>query len=146
MLVRYVSAYFLALGNTCSRDGLVGLAFFLPTIVNQLGFSPTRTQLVSVGPFAAGFVGSFHCSPLSLSLPSDNFESHADNLIPLGPLPPSRTLRIHRVHHRPRRLHHLPPLYLEINIIWLDVHERVWHLCVAAVIVGVDGEQLGTSL
>ncbi|CAL1707464.1 unnamed protein product [Somion occarium] len=34
---------------------LYGLALFLPSIVNQLGFSPTRTQLISVGPYAAGF-------------------------------------------------------------------------------------------
>lgn len=36
---------------------LYGLALFLPSIVNQLGFSPTRTQLISVGPYAAGFFG-----------------------------------------------------------------------------------------
>lgn len=36
---------------------LFGLALFLPSIVNQLGFSPNRTQLLSVGPFAAGFFG-----------------------------------------------------------------------------------------
>lgn len=36
---------------------LFGLALFLPTIVNQLGFSPTKTQLISVGPFATGFFG-----------------------------------------------------------------------------------------
>ncbi|KJA14608.1 hypothetical protein HYPSUDRAFT_48993 [Hypholoma sublateritium FD-334 SS-4] len=34
---------------------LYGLALFLPSIVNQLGFSPDRTQLLSVGPFAAAF-------------------------------------------------------------------------------------------
>ena len=34
---------------------LYGLALFLPSIVNQLGFSSTRTQLISVPPFAAGF-------------------------------------------------------------------------------------------
>lgn len=36
---------------------LYGLALFLPSIVNQLGFSATRTQLISVGPFACGFAG-----------------------------------------------------------------------------------------
>lgn len=41
---------FFMLGTT-----LYGLALFLPSIVNQLGFSPTRTQLMSVGPFAASF-------------------------------------------------------------------------------------------
>ena len=34
-----------------------GLAVFLPSIVNQLGFSPNTTQLLSVGPFTAGFLG-----------------------------------------------------------------------------------------
>jgi len=34
---------------------LYGLALFLPSIVNQLGFSPVKSQLLSVGPFAAGF-------------------------------------------------------------------------------------------
>ena len=36
---------------------LYGLALFLPSIVNQLGFSPNKTQLLTVGPFAAGFFG-----------------------------------------------------------------------------------------
>lgn len=36
---------------------LYGLAFFLPSIVNQLGFSPVNSQLLSAGPFAAGFFG-----------------------------------------------------------------------------------------
>jgi len=34
---------------------LYGLAFFLPSIVNQLGFSANKTQLLSVGPFVVGF-------------------------------------------------------------------------------------------
>jgi len=34
---------------------LYGLALFLPSIVNQLGFSPTKSQLLSVGPFATAF-------------------------------------------------------------------------------------------
>ena len=34
-----------------------GLAVFLPSIVNQLGFSPNTTQLLSVGPFTTGFIG-----------------------------------------------------------------------------------------
>ena len=34
-----------------------GLAFFLPSIVNQLGFSANVTQLLSAGPFAAGSFG-----------------------------------------------------------------------------------------
>jgi hypothetical protein len=36
---------------------LYGLALFLPSIVSQFGFSPTKTQLLSVGPYAAGFFG-----------------------------------------------------------------------------------------
>lgn len=36
---------------------LYGLALFLPSIVQQLGFDRNKTQLLSVGPFAAGFVG-----------------------------------------------------------------------------------------
>ena len=34
-----------------------GLSLFLPSIVRQLGFSPNRTQLLSVGPHVAGFIG-----------------------------------------------------------------------------------------
>jgi MFS family permease len=33
-----------------------GLAYFLPSIVNSLGFSPNKSQLLSVGPFTGGFV------------------------------------------------------------------------------------------
>ncbi|KAJ2930951.1 hypothetical protein H1R20_g6156, partial [Candolleomyces eurysporus] len=36
---------------------LYGLALFLPSIVRQLGFGRTESQLLSVGPFAVGFVG-----------------------------------------------------------------------------------------
>ena len=38
---------------------LYGLAYFLPSIVDQLGFSSNKTQLLSVGPFAVGFFGAF---------------------------------------------------------------------------------------
>lgn len=38
-----------------------GYSFFLPSIVNQLGFSPNVTQLLSAGPFAAGSFGEI-CS------------------------------------------------------------------------------------
>jgi len=41
---------FVMIGTT-----LYGLALFLPSIVNQLGFSPNKSQLLSVGPFATGF-------------------------------------------------------------------------------------------
>ena len=36
---------------------LFGLALFSPSIVNQFGFSANKTQLLTVGPFAAGFFG-----------------------------------------------------------------------------------------
>ena len=41
----------------CNGTILYGLALFLPSIVNQLGFSPTKTQLISVGPYAVAFFG-----------------------------------------------------------------------------------------
>ncbi|KAL5530811.1 hypothetical protein ACEPAF_7069 [Sanghuangporus sanghuang] len=44
---------------------LFGLALFLPTIVNQLGYTSTMTQLVSVGPYAAGFAVTIVSSYLS---------------------------------------------------------------------------------
>jgi hypothetical protein len=34
---------------------LYGLALFLPSIVNQLGFTATTAQLLSAGPFVTGF-------------------------------------------------------------------------------------------
>ncbi|KAI0081283.1 MFS general substrate transporter [Panus rudis PR-1116 ss-1] len=40
----------------CNGTTIYGLALFLPSIVHQLGFSPTKTQLISVGPFAVGFL------------------------------------------------------------------------------------------
>ena len=33
-----------------------GIAIFLPTIVSELGFSATHTQLLSVAPSATGFI------------------------------------------------------------------------------------------
>jgi hypothetical protein len=47
---------------------LYGLALFLPSIVSQLGFSRTKTQLLSVGPFAAGFFGERFVSEARLDL------------------------------------------------------------------------------
>jgi len=38
---------------------LYGLALFSPSIINQMGFSPIKSQLLSVGPFAAGFFGRY---------------------------------------------------------------------------------------
>jgi ABC-type Na+ efflux pump permease subunit len=37
---------------------LYGLALFLPSIVSQLGFSPNKTEILSVGPFVVGFFGA----------------------------------------------------------------------------------------
>ncbi|KAL0959957.1 hypothetical protein HGRIS_011621 [Hohenbuehelia grisea] len=51
---------FFFLGTT-----LYGLAYFLPSIVNQLGFSPNKTQLLSAGPFAAGFLITLPAAYLS---------------------------------------------------------------------------------
>ncbi|KAF8626447.1 hypothetical protein AX15_004872 [Amanita polypyramis BW_CC] len=42
-----------------------GLAYFAPTIVNQLGFSAARAQLMSVPPFAAAFVFSMALAYIS---------------------------------------------------------------------------------
>jgi len=40
-----------------------GLAYFLPSIVSSLGFSPNKSQLLSVGPFAGGFLGMSYIFP-----------------------------------------------------------------------------------
>lgn len=39
--------------------GLNGMALFLPSIVNELGFGQNHAQLLSVGPFAVGFFGIY---------------------------------------------------------------------------------------
>ncbi|KAF5373687.1 hypothetical protein D9758_000898 [Tetrapyrgos nigripes] len=52
--VLLVFAIFYMLGTN-----LYGLALFLPSIVNQLGFGANESQLLSVGPFAAGFFVTF---------------------------------------------------------------------------------------
>ncbi|ETW77229.1 major facilitator superfamily [Heterobasidion irregulare TC 32-1] len=44
---------------------LYGMANFTPTIVNALGFSATRTQLMTVPPYACSFVVSIVCSYFS---------------------------------------------------------------------------------
>jgi len=49
---------------------LYGLAYFLPSIVDQLGFSANKTQLLSVGPFAVGFFVTLFSAYLS-----DHYES-----------------------------------------------------------------------
>ena len=40
----------------CLGVNLFGLAFFTPSIVSGMGFSPIRTQLMTVPPFAVGFL------------------------------------------------------------------------------------------
>ena len=45
-----------------------GLSLFLPSIINQLGFSPRKTQLLSVGPSVTGFIGQCFQSPLYLKI------------------------------------------------------------------------------
>ena len=42
---------------------IFGIALFLPSIVNSLGFSPNKAQLLSVGPFAGAFVGMYFRFP-----------------------------------------------------------------------------------
>jgi len=49
---------------------LYGLAYFLPSIVDQLGFSSNKTELLSVGPFAVGFFVTLISAYLS-----DRYES-----------------------------------------------------------------------
>ncbi|KAF4253329.1 hypothetical protein KXW65_001449 [Aspergillus fumigatus] len=39
----------------CNGACLFGLAYFSPSIVQALGYSPTKTQLMTVPPYAAGF-------------------------------------------------------------------------------------------
>ena len=64
---------------------LFGLALFLPSIVNQLGFSSTRTQLISVPPFAAGFVCTLtFLRTVPVIVLIDNYtSSHARQFVPL---------------------------------------------------------------
>jgi len=52
-----------------------GLAYFLPSIVKQLGFSSNKTQLLSVGPFAAGFLVTLLSAYLS-----DRYESRGKTI------------------------------------------------------------------
>ncbi|KAH9476723.1 putative transporter [Psilocybe cubensis] len=51
---------------------LFGLALFAPSIINQLGFSPNHSQLLSVGPFASAFVVT-----LVVAYTSDRLKSRA---------------------------------------------------------------------
>ncbi|GIC88891.1 putative MFS transporter [Aspergillus udagawae] len=40
----------------CNGACLFGLAYFSPSIVQALGYSPTKTQLMTVPPYACGFI------------------------------------------------------------------------------------------
>jgi nitrate/nitrite transporter NarK len=44
---------------------LIGMAYFAPTIIRSMGYSPIRTQLMSVPPYAATFVISVAVAILS---------------------------------------------------------------------------------
>jgi hypothetical protein len=69
--------------------GTFGLALFLPSIVSGLGFSRTKTQLLSVGPFAAGFLGACFrwAHPQNLPLMVLLGFSHGNIGVPIRPLP-----------------------------------------------------------
>lgn len=58
---------------------LFGLAFFAPTIVNSLGYSPIRTQLMTVPPYAVSFVVS-----LALAYVSDRYKVRGPVLFVTG--------------------------------------------------------------
>ncbi|KAG8763389.1 Proteasome subunit alpha type-4 [Ceratobasidium sp. 423] len=58
---------------------LFGLAFFAPTIVNSLGYSPIRTQLMTVPPYAVSFVVS-----LALAYISDRYKLRGPVLFVTG--------------------------------------------------------------
>ena len=63
-----------------------GLAIFLPSIVSQLGFSPNTTQLLSAGPFMAGFVGEYFKSTAHEGIFTAYSSSIFNFCILLGPL------------------------------------------------------------
>ncbi|KAF5346720.1 hypothetical protein D9756_010383 [Leucocoprinus leucothites] len=50
--------WFLAVNTFFGSAIVYALAYFAPSIVFTLGFSPIRTQLMSVPPFAAAFIGT----------------------------------------------------------------------------------------
>jgi MFS family permease len=58
---------------------LYGIALFLPSIVKQFGYGPNKTQLLSAGPFGAGFVVTLLAAYLS-----DRYKSRAAAAIGLG--------------------------------------------------------------
>ncbi|PPR04191.1 hypothetical protein CVT24_010739 [Panaeolus cyanescens] len=63
----------------CSGSNVLGLANFLPSIVRQLGFSPVKSQLLSVGPFGAAFFFT-----LLVSYYSDKYKSRGIPMIILA--------------------------------------------------------------
>ncbi|KAF8321422.1 MFS general substrate transporter [Cantharellus anzutake] len=69
----------LILSTSCFYVGylIFGLAYFLPTVVGSLGYSPAKTQLYGVPPFACGFVVS-----LAAALFSDKY--HCRGLVAIG--------------------------------------------------------------
>ena len=77
-----------------------GLALFLPSIVNELGFDTSKTQLLSVGPFATGFVGKFFPSAVYQGLFTAWFCSNFNFCIFVGSLCIKRYYHCHRLHSR----------------------------------------------
>ncbi|OQU97631.1 hypothetical protein CLAIMM_03531 [Cladophialophora immunda] len=51
-----VKTWFFCLMNSGIAIALISLSSFLPTFINQFGYSPIRTQLFSVIPYACAFV------------------------------------------------------------------------------------------
>ena len=81
-----------------------GLALFLPSIVRQLGFSPTKTQLLSVGPSVIAFIGQCFQSGISSRL--IGYSSRDCNIcILIGPLQLKRHSNYHRLYNRYCWLH-----------------------------------------
>ena len=69
-----------------------GLALFLPSIVSELGFSKSKAQLLTVGPFLVGFFGAFvlwTCRQKPI-LPTPFGYSYTNIRVPIRPLPIER--------------------------------------------------------
>ncbi|OCB91746.1 MFS general substrate transporter [Sanghuangporus baumii] len=101
---------------------LYGLALFLPSIVNQLGYSQTHTQLISVGPFAAGFAVTLITSYLS-----DHFKKRATFAVV-------------------NSLIAMTGLDVQVHVLRLLVPLRVRDLRATSDSLSMDGEQLGAAL
>ena len=69
-----------------------GLALFLPSIVSELGFSRSKAQLLTVGPFFVGFFGAFirYTSRQKPTLPTLYGYSCTNVRVPIRPLPIER--------------------------------------------------------